>query len=196
MPETFFDTMAARVAEECAAEQADARREADRIIAATQERARERHEDVIAQTRADLASEAERAREIARAEAERAELAMRHTVAEEILERARQELLRMAAGDAFQPVIEALLAEVLQEAEDGMVVQVPKAQLDHCRRWLAGNGLARFTVEESRELVDGVAVQDRAQTYRISNTLSTRFVKLESAARKHCQERIFGARSE
>ena len=49
-----------------------------------------------------------------------------------------------------------------------------------------------MTVEPSAQVSDGVAVEDEAHTFRVTNTLTTRFERLESSLRRYCIQELFG----
>ena len=61
-----------------------------------------------------------------------------------------------------------------------------------CSAWLQANGHGSVEVESAAGLIDGIAVQDPQRTYRITNTLSSRFRLVEGEARKRCLGRLVG----
>lgn len=194
----LVETMARSAAQ--AAEESLARGRAESEAIRSQARAANdrRRAQSLAETQADIDRLAARARMILEQNAQRDALSIQHRVAEEVLARGRQEIQRLAGEPDFGPVLEDLAASVLAEAErehgglDGLVVLAPPAHLDRIRKWVSGRGYAGLTVEPSAGLLDGVAVQDAARTFRISHTLAGRFDKLENEIRALCLTRLFG----
>src|SRR5690606_38856391 len=99
---------------------------------------------------------------------------------------------RITNSAEFPALLEAMLAELMTVAEGDVVVLGPESHLDTVKNWLASNGREGVPVEASREMRDGVAVQDPQRTYRISNTLSGRFRSVREEARKQCMLGLFG----
>jgi hypothetical protein len=64
------------------------------------------------------------------------------------------------------------------------------------QNWLSGHGHAGMVVEASQEVWDGVALQDPARSYRISNTLTGRYGRVAQEARRLCMVKLFGQTSE
>lgn len=141
---------------------------------------------------AELTAAAKRGRERAEAEAHMLVLTTKDTIASEILDAAQAELGRVASGPGFVPVLERLLAEVLDGAGSDIVVLAPPAHVDAVKSWLDANGRGGLEVVPTPSLKDGVAVQDAAKTYRITNTLTARFDRQEGALRKVCLQQLFG----
>lgn len=150
----------------------------------------ERHRAAVAAARAELDEAAQHAQQLARIEAEKVAWAGQHKVAEDVLARVRDELDRLVESEAFAPVVEALLKELLAGMRGEMVVLAPPRHAEQCRLWLREQGVDGATLESCPSLRDGVAVQDCEQTFRISNTLSGRLAKLEPTVRKLCAERL------
>lgn len=166
--------------------------EAEAIHAQAQQEAASLRERTLRAVEAELSASAQRSRERAEAEAHMAVLTTKDTIASEILEAAKAELQRIASGPDVAVVIESLLAEVLDGAEDGVNVLAPAAHTGTVSAWLEANGRGHLQVVAAPELKDGVAIQDAAKTYRVTNTLSARFDRLESALRRSCIEQLFG----
>ncbi|HNV21969.1 MAG TPA: cytidine deaminase [Candidatus Hydrogenedentes bacterium] len=61
-----------------------------------------------------------------------------------------------------------------------------------CRQWLDAHGKASVPVEPEDRLWDGVAVTDVARSFRLTNTLTSRFEKCRADARKAALQRLFG----
>jgi len=169
-----------------------AKAEAGRIDAHARTEAADARERALRAAEADLAAAAQRGRERAEAEAHMLVLTTKDTIASEILGAAEAELARIASGADFKPVLEQLLAEVLDGAASDVVVLAPQAQVDTVKAWLEANGRAGTEVLATPGLSDGVAIQDAAQTYRVTNTLSARFARQEGALRKLCLQQLFG----
>jgi vacuolar-type H+-ATPase subunit E/Vma4 len=187
----LFDTMRRQTQAECDARLADARRAAEEVLAVARRQADAREAETRNAITAELDHLARHGRMIAEAEAEKATLAMENDVVEEILAGVRASLDRLAKSAEFGPVVEALLAEVMDGTDPGMVVLAPAAHVDLCRRWLQSHGYAAVPVEASSDVWDGVAIQDPQKSYRVTNTLSSRAAKLEGEARRHCMTTLF-----
>ncbi len=189
----LFDSMAQQVAQTVEKRLADARQEADRIRAEGQRTAEELYTRGMESARAEIEAADRRTRQQVSSEAEKNRLAAQHQVVEEVLEEVRRELARRADSPGFVSVLEALLAEILeQETRNDLVVLAPAAHVDAVRSWLEQTGRGGLTVEPWPDVVDGVAVQDPRRTFRISNTLSGRLEIVINHARKLCQDRLFG----
>lgn len=184
MSNALFETMESEAAAQCEAFAADGERAANRILEEARAQCAERRREAVARMQKRLESEESVATRVAHAEAERVSLAMQQAVADEVLGRAYAEITSLPAGDRFAPLLEALLAAAMDAAPEDAVVTVPAAHLERCQQWLHGHGFGRAAVEGSATLRDGVQVRDRAQTYRVTHTLSSRFSKLERQARK------------
>ena len=119
---------------------------------------------------------------------------MKNEAVEAVLADVSRQVREIASGPAFGPILDSLLAELMGAAGSGddMEVLAPEAHADHVRGWLERNGRGGLKVVGSREFWDGVAVQDAKRTYRISNTLTGRFGRVEQVARKHCMTALFG----
>ncbi|MBI5093841.1 MAG: V-type ATP synthase subunit E [Candidatus Hydrogenedentes bacterium] len=187
----LFETMRSQTQAECESRLAEARRAAEDIRAAARRQADVRQAESRAAVQTELDHLARHGRMIAEAEAEKATLAMENDVVEEILAGVRQSLEQLAKSPEFGPVVEALLAEVMADADPGVVALAPPAHVELCRRWLQSHGHAGVTVEASQEVWDGVAIQDNRKSYRVTNTLSSRCTKLEGEARRHCMTTLF-----
>lgn len=190
--QTLYDTMVQDAARECEAIRAQADAEAAAIEKEARDTAAALHETTWARVNAEKARLDQLARQRAEDEVQKFSLAMRHQVADEVLADVESAFKRIAAGADFPAVLEALLEEALDEAPADVVVRVPEAHVERCRDWLRKHGRAQADVQPSKALWDGVAVEDRAHTYRITNSLTMRFHKLEPVARKLSMERLFG----
>ena len=169
-----------------------AREDAEAIREAARARAAGRRREAVDALRAELDAQAIRDRDRAEASAQMKAQATKEMVAEEVLGAAAEELQRLAHQPAFEPVLEKLLEELLAGAPDGVVVLVPAGYEDKVFTWLTGRGKANLNVEVDPELVDGVALRDLRGRFRVSNTLSLRLNKVESAARSACVAALFG----
>jgi V/A-type H+-transporting ATPase subunit E len=188
----ILELMSQQIASDIEAVRAAAQSQAESVKADARTRAAKRREEMLAAVQAEVAEQQRRSRERAEAETEMVVLTTKDTVTDEVLTRVKEELARVASSAEFPKVLNALLAELMQEAPADGVVLVPPAHEAHCREWLKSHGHEGLEVRGTREMVDGVAVQDRDQTFRITNTLSARFQQLEPALRKHCVSRLFG----
>ena len=188
----ILDLMSQQIAAERETALSDAREQAAEVKRSADARAAKRRHEMIAAVDHEVGELGRRARERAEAEAEMVILTTKDTVTNEILDRVQLELARIAASDKFGAVLEALLAELMPEAPADGVVLVPAAHEAQCRKWLDKHGHKGYAIEARKDLTDGVAVQDKDHTFRITNTLSARFQQLESSLRKYCVSELFG----
>jgi vacuolar-type H+-ATPase subunit E/Vma4 len=195
MKSDLIATLEAKTSADCEAKAADAERQANAIVANAQAQAEERRKAALGREADALAFQERRAKLVAESEAVREGLAMQQSVVDDALGRARSEFDRMASSGDFGVMIESLLSAAMEAAPEESLVTVPAAQLERCQSWLKANGHARVTVQGSNTLHDGVSVEDRAHTYRVIHTLSSRYEKLEREARKRCLLRMFPERS-
>lgn len=193
--QALIDTMASQVAERCQAMLDAARAEAGAILKDARERAVQRRDSAVAATEKDVARMAERARQLLAIEAEHESLTMEQAIADEILHQVSAELEKAAQSPDFPEIFIALLAEVMAEAPKDALVTVPTGYGERARAWLREHGYGEVTVQESPAMRDGCAMQDKAHTYRITNTLSSRLSKLQNEARKVCLEALFGGKA-
>lgn len=182
-------------------EQAEARREeilaraeadASAIRESAQARAEARTQEGLAALERELETLGARSRERAEAEAHMVQFTTRDTIADELLGDVEKRLAEVAAGDGFGSILEALLSELMQDVQPGMVVLAPPAHTDHAKQWLDANGHGDLTVQPEPTLKDGVAIQDADRTYRVTNTLSARFRLQQDTLRRIALERLFG----
>lgn len=171
---------------------AKAEAEANQILQDAQARAKRRREESLAAVAAELDAQAKRSRERVEAEAHMILLTTKDTITDELLASLRRQLDDLTSTDAFEPVLEKLLAELLQDAPEGIVVVAPPGRVDFCRQWLDANGHGELSVEALDSLKGGVAIQDKNRSFRVTNTLEARFSKQESALRKFCLTELFG----
>jgi vacuolar-type H+-ATPase subunit E/Vma4 len=192
----LFETMSRQVEAECAEHLAAARADADRILADARAKARASTEAALAAAKAERERLDTLWRQKAEAEAVRIELSMRNEVGEAILVQVESEVKRLVSTPQFSTVIESLMAELMGAVRDEKDIHVlgPPAHIDFVRRWLANHGRAGVAVEASEEFWDGVAVQNSARTWRISNTLMGRFARVDQEVRKHFMTTLFGSK--
>lgn len=195
MKSDLIATLEAKTSADCEAKAAEAERQANAIVAEAQKQADERRKAAVAREADSLAFQEQRAKMVAESEAVREGLAMQQSVVNGALSKAQAELDRLAKSGEFGPILDSLLESAMEAAPDEAVVTVPAAHLDRCQGWLKSHGYERVTVQGSNTLTDGVSVQDRARTYRVVHTLSSRYEKLERDARKRCLQRMFPERS-
>lgn len=191
MEAALIATLEAKTSTECEAKAAEAERQANAIVAAAQAKADELRKETVALEADSLSFQEQRAKLVAESEAVREGLVMQQAVVDEALQRARTEFDRLVSSPEFGPMIESLLASAMEAAPEEALVIVPAAQLERCQSWLKGNGHAGAAVEASSTVSDGVSVQDRDRTYRVIHTLSSRYEKLESEARKRSLRLLF-----
>lgn len=192
MGSALLETMTAKVTEECEANIAAAKAEAQSILADAEQKSAAQREAVQAATDAEMVRLDERWRQMAHAEASRADLVVKNDAVKAVMEKVQAEVQAIVNGSSFPGVLDALLASLKSEIKDNVVVVGPEKHVDHVKNWLANNGHSNVSVEGSAEMWDGVAVQDPGRTYRISNTLTGRYGRIEQEARRLCMVKIFG----
>jgi vacuolar-type H+-ATPase subunit E/Vma4 len=188
----LHDTMTKEVLARCDAILNRARREGGSIEAEARRLAAEQREKVIAEAHAEAERMAAEARLRAQAQAELAGRSMQQQVVDDLLNQTEGELSRLADTVEFVPLLGVLLAEALADVEDVGLVKAPPDHVERVREWLTERGLDGARVEGEPGLSDGVVVEDRERTLRVTNTLSRRLATLWPQARKHCHDRLFG----
>lgn len=188
----LLELMSAQVARQCEETLARARKKAAEIREEARKRAAAEREEAFAVLRAELQDLEKRARERAEGEAQKRVVNTKNLIAEEVLCAIEEEIRRLADGPDFFPVIQALLAELLDGAPDDAAVLAPPRYVEALREHLVRQGRADMEVRPLAALRDGVALQDRNRTYRITNALTPRLARQENAARKLIVERLFG----
>lgn len=191
----LFETMAQGVTARCDRMIGDARAEAEAIVNEARSKAAAQRDQTLASVNAEKAVLDERWRLKAEAEAIKAALAMQKSAVNAVLERVEEIIEETIAGPNFPAVLDALLAEVMQAAEGDVVVLAPEAHADHVKQWLDTNGYGHLSVEGSRAMRDGVAVQDPSRSFRVSNTLYGRYARVEQETRRICMTGLFGTES-
>jgi vacuolar-type H+-ATPase subunit E/Vma4 len=194
MQQALLDTMARQVAQRCEDQLAVARQKADVIIAEAKAKAEARREHAVEQAHAEADRLAKRAMELALRAAENETLTMEHAVADEVLTSAGVELGRLAQSERFPGILESMLAELVAYAPKEGVILTSPAHVGVCSAWLQRQGVAGLTAQADPDLHDGVAYQDLQHTYRITNSLSARFAKVQNEARRICLETLFGSK--
>ena len=189
--EALKESMARRVDEQCAQIAADAQAEADAIRQSARDQAAALREQTMKSVKDDIAQLRARSEQKARAEAARAELAMKNDAVEAVMEAVEERIRTIAGNDEFKSILEALLAELMTVAEGDVVLFAPPAHVDLVKGKLAEHGHGAVRVEAATALRDGVALQDPKRTYRVSNTLMTRYSRIAQDARKVCMGELF-----
>jgi vacuolar-type H+-ATPase subunit E/Vma4 len=192
MGSALLETMTAQVTEECEGNIAAAKAEAVTIQADAEQKSAAHREAVQAATDVEMVRLDERWRQMAHAEASRADLMVKNDAVKAVMEKVQAEVRALVDGSGFTGVLDALLTSLKDEIKEGVVVVGPEKHVDHVKSWLANNGHSSVAVEGSAEMWDGVAVQDPARTYRVSNTLSGRYSRVEQEARRLCMVKMFG----
>jgi vacuolar-type H+-ATPase subunit E/Vma4 len=188
----LLETMTAQVMEKCESTRSAAQQEADVILADAKAQGQAQRESVEAQLAREMDHLDERWEQMAHAEASRADLTVKNDAVSAVLDVVQTEIRRIVSSSEFGTVLDALLTSLMQAADGDIVVLGPESHLDRVKKWLADNGHGGVKVEASPEMWDGVAIQDPAQTYRVSNTLSGRYHRIEETARKQCMSTMFG----
>lgn len=194
---TLFETMTSQVEAEREAHLAEARERASQIRADAEQEAQASREAALKAAAQEKELLDLRLRQKAQAEASKAELAMRNETVEAVMRRVEAEIKSIVEGPNFPKILDALLTSLMDAAGDGeYVVLAPEKHVDHVRQWLESHGHSGVPVEGSPSAWDGVALQDHAKTYRISNTLTGRYRRVGQEARRHCMVSLFGAAEE
>jgi vacuolar-type H+-ATPase subunit E/Vma4 len=189
--------MTRQVEAECASHLDKARAEAEQILADARSKAAAARDGVLASARAEVDRLDALWKQKAEGEGIRLDLAMKNDAVEAVLAEVERQVRATTEGPEFGTILERLLRELMSASESSSDVQVlaPPAHVDRVRSWLEQNGHGGVSVEGSAEFWDGVALQNPQRTFRISNTLSGRFARVEQAARKHCMTTLFGGGS-
>ena len=136
---------------------------------------------------------------MAHAEASRADLVVKNDAVQAVMQKVESEIRMIVNGSGFGGVLDSLLTSLLNEyqgSDSEALLIAPEAHVAHVQQWLSANGHAGMTVEGTKEIWDGVALQDPARTYRISNTLTGRYERIGQEARRLCMVKMFGKSSE
>lgn len=192
MGSALLETMTAQVTEECDGNRAAAQQEAEAIQAEADRKSAAQREATQSATDAEMDRLDARWRQMAHAEASRANLVAKNDAVKAVMQKVESEISRIVEGDDFPAILDALLASLATEIDGDVVLIGPEGHIDHIKSWLASNGHDGIGVEASTEFWDGVALQDPAQTYRISNTLTGRYGRVEQEARRLCTIQLFG----
>ena len=199
MGSALLETMTAQVTGQCDANRAAAQQEAEAIKAEAATQAQAKRDSVLAANGTEMDRLDERWRLMAHAEASRADLVVKNDAVQAIMQKVESEIRAIVNGSGFGSVLDALLASLLNEFkgnDNEAILIAPEAHVAHVQQWLSSNGHTGMTVEASKEIWDGVALQDPARTYRISNTLTGRYGRIGQEARRLCMVKLFGETSE
>ena len=199
MGSALLETMTAQVAEQCEANRVVAQQEAEVIVAEAINQAQAKRDALCAATDEEMNRLDDRWRLMAHAEASRADLVVKNNAVQAVLRKVESEIRGIVESNAFPSVLDALLTSLLNEfqgSDDEAVLIAPEVHVAHVQRWLSNNGHAGMPVEASAEVWDGVALQDPARTYRISNTLTGRYGRIGQEARRLCMVKLFAETSE
>jgi len=188
----LFDTMSSGVAAQCDDTLDKARAEAAAIASEASATLSVQRESALSATQSEMSLLDERWRQKASAEATKAALTMKKAAVNKVLDEVQDAVDGIVNGPTFPAVLGSLLEEVMEVAETDVVVLAPEAHVDVVQQWLSSHGHGGLTVEGSASVRDGVALQDPARTYRISNTLSGRYSRVEQEIRKICVTGLFG----
>lgn len=193
----LFETMTRQVEAECADHLSKARSEAERILADARAKANASRDAVLLHARAEVDRLDTLWKQKAESETVRLDLAMKNEAVEAVLAEVRKKLKQTVEGANFGGILDSLLSELMAAAgaSKDITVLAPPSHVDRVRGWLEKNGRGGVKVEGSAEFWDGVAVQDPKRSYRISNTLTGRFARVEQSARKHCMTSLFGGKA-
>jgi vacuolar-type H+-ATPase subunit E/Vma4 len=185
----LLDLMTQEADAQCARIREDAARAAEELRQAAMQEAAKRREEVLAELDRELRALHQRACDRAAAEIHMRLLTAKDAIADELLQQVEKEIEALVSREEFLPILRRLLDELLESGEEGDVVLVPQAYTDTVRAWLQEKHRS-FRIEPVAFLRDGVALQDAAQSYRVTNTLSQRFRAMENHLRKFCQQQL------
>lgn len=191
MPNALLKTMSQQVAAQCDGNRERARQEADAIAAQARSESSALRDSVLKTTHAEMETLAQRWKLKAEAEAAKAELVVQNLAVEEILAKVRALTRKLVESEEFSTVLQALLAEVMEVAPQGIVVLAPEGHVDEVKSWLQANGKASVNIEATDSMWDGVAVQDPKKSFRISNTLTGRFSRVQDKSWSLCMAALF-----
>jgi vacuolar-type H+-ATPase subunit E/Vma4 len=192
------ETITRQADQTCQANLERAKAEKAALLEQAKKAAEKRRDDVLKSLRANLAAQSAQAHAMAEIAAERETISMRQGLAEEVLSQAKSRIDQLAQSDAFGPILEGLSAQVLDACKSelgelsGVTVLVPPRHVDRIRTFLSSSSYGNVPVRGDEALLDGAAVQDDAQTFRISHTLTGRYERLENAARAISLKKLFG----
>jgi vacuolar-type H+-ATPase subunit E/Vma4 len=187
----LLDLMSKQIASQRETLLAEARDEAEQIRQDGQQQAEQRRSTTLDAVKSELASLAARSRERVEAEAHMVTLTTKDSIANEVLDSVESALAAHAASPEFSRTLEALLAELMADSPEDVVVLAPEAHVDHCKQWLASHGRDGLPVEALPGLTDGVAIQDPDRKFRYTNTLTARFRLQEGSLRKYALHQLF-----
>ena len=191
-PEQLLCTMERRAVALHGEVLAAAREEADAVLEQAREEAVDRRETALADLRRELAGRARKEHDLIEAKAGRTELALRHRAASEVLALVADELAREARAPGFGDVVVALLEEALPLSANGpLAVSAPPDRADRCKAWLKERGRTEVEVE-GRPGLAGVIVEDSGPSFRTTNTLASRYERVQDEARHVCMTSLFG----
>jgi vacuolar-type H+-ATPase subunit E/Vma4 len=190
------DTMAKQVMAECESNLNQAQSQANEILEEAKSQAIAHRDAVMTETDKVIRQLDQRWEQMAHAEASRAELSIKKDAVEAVMDTVHAEIKRLVGSPEFSGILEALLSTLMTAADGEAVVLGPESHVSHIQSWLSGNGHGSLEVKASAELWDGVALEDPKHTYRISNTLTGRYARLDQQARKICMQNLFGAGGE
>ncbi len=189
---TVIESMSLQVAEQCESTLSEANREAEGIVDKARAQSVALREEALVAARHEMDALDELWRQKAEVEAARAGLVVQNEAVRAVLDKVSEENQRIVASDEFPATLDVLLSELMAVAPADVVALAPPDHCDHVREWLASNRYEKVPVEGALGMWDGVAVQDRARTFRISNTLTGRFSRVEQQARRICMMSLFG----
>lgn len=190
--EAFLDRMT-RLAELRAGQLIeDARSEARRIVEQTDAESAQEREHALAAARDEARERLATTRARALAETARSRMALQQQIADEMLDAVERALRDVASGPGFSAILDRLLDESFEDAPPEAEFGASPAHVERCRRRLAERGRPDAAVHADPELWDGVAVWDRDHTFRVTNTLRSRYAKVRERARKLAIARLFG----
>ncbi len=190
---SLLETMARQAQKDCDQATGAARTEAEKILAEARDKSVAQHASAMEAVRAEKNLLDLRWIQKAETEITKANLAMKKDAVVAVFQMVRDEMRRIAESPGYPTLLSVLLKEVLAAAEGEFFVLAPENHVDHVGNWLKENGYDGVRVEGSADMLYGIAIQDPGRTYRVSNTLSGRFARMEKESRKLCMTSLFDA---
>ncbi len=195
-PHLLIEAMSRETDDSCKAIIAEAQAKANVLMEDARREAARRRETALAEARRKLDDLVRIGLDRAKAQAARVSLETEDEIVAEINKHVHEALIQIAAGPGFREVLLSLLTQAMARTTDGkVIVHAPQAHAAACADWLKAHGFMTADVQPSSEITDGVLIEDQARSYRITNTLSRRYERMASDARRFAVSQLFGERA-
>ena len=187
---SLLDAMTRETDARCREHLSEAEKQADELVLQASEKCAKRRAELVESARAASAKQVKHEHERALTDAARREDALEGSIAEEIFVEVLDAIEGLTLSEEFPKILRALLDEALHGQSGELEVLAPPKNAEDCVRWLSSRGLDKVKVVADETILDGVAVQDPGRTFRLTNTLSSRCVKLKNTIRQICAEKL------